>query len=119
MGLEAGSEIEQVAGADSMEVEMGPGSDSQMEQMEEENTMEAEMVLGGGSEVGGSVRTADDDDDVSIEPTSPPSPSPHTVSGWRCLDCNNVNGAMESAYTGKVRGRPCNTARNNGLQRCQ
>ena len=34
MGLEAGSEIEQVAGADSMEVEMGPGSDSQMEQME-------------------------------------------------------------------------------------
>ena len=53
MGLEAGSEIEQVAGADSMEVEMGPGSDSQMEQMEPgENTMEAEMVLGGGSEVG-------------------------------------------------------------------
>ena len=115
MGLEAGSEIEQVAGADSMEVEMGPVSDSQMEQMEEENTMEAEMVLGGGSEVGGSVHTADDDDDVSIEPTSPPSPSPHTVSGWRCLDCNNVNDAMDSACTGKVRGRPCNTARSNGL----
>ena len=107
--------MEQAAGADSMEVEMGPGSDSQMEQMVGENTMEVEMGLGGGSEVGGSVHTADDDDDVSIEPTSPPSPSPHTVSGWRCLDCNNVNDAMESACTGKVRGRPCNTARSNGL----
>ena len=73
MGLEAGSEIEQAVGADSMEVEVGLGSDSQMKQMEGESTMEVEMGLEEGSEVGVSVRTADDDDDVSMDPTSPPS----------------------------------------------
>ena len=95
-----------------------------MEQMEGESTMEVEMGLEEGSEVGVSVRTADDDDGVSMDPTpppstlsSPPSPSPRTFSGWKCqaLDCDKVNDAMDSACTGRVRGRPCNTARSNGL----
>ena len=95
-----GTQSQPSLGAEVPGVEMGQGAGLEMEPMEgvDSDSMEVEIGLGAGSEMGGSMCTADDGE-ASMDPSesspsilsSPPSPSPYTFSDWKCLDCNKVH----------------------------
>ena len=95
-----GTQSQPSVGAEVPGVEMWLGAGSEMEPMEgvDSDSMEVEIGLGAGSEMGGSMCTADDGE-ASMDPSesspsilsSPPSPSPYTFSDWKCLDCNKVH----------------------------